>query len=135
MDNTFLLVGGCLAPSALGVLLIPPSPLFGLAPSRLLLGLGMVLRELFQAGAYLPLLALLVRCSAARGLENDVRGQAFVVAMFETAYSLGNVLGPVGGGLVTDQLGFPALATWLGTATTAVCLPMTIRGLVYHMRV
>ena len=53
VDNTFLLVGGCLAPSALGVLLIPPSPLLGLKPTRLLLGLGLVLREAFQAGAYL----------------------------------------------------------------------------------
>ena len=132
VDNTFLLVAGCLAPTALGVLLIPPSPLLGLEPSRLLLGLGMLLREVFQVGGYLPLLALMVRCSAARGLESDVRSQALVSAVYGAVYSLGEVLGPVGGGLVTDQLGFPALATGLGAVTAAVCLAMTVRGLVHH---
>ena len=133
VDNTFLLVAGCLAPTMLGVLLIPPSPLLGLEPSRLLLGLGMVLRELFQIGAYLPLLALMVRCSTARGLESDLRGQALVSAVYGAAYSLGNVLGPVGGGLVTDWFGYPALATGLGAVTAAVCLVITVRGLVYHV--
>ena len=133
MDNTFLLVAGCLAPTALGVLLIPPSPLLGLRPSRLLLGLGMTLREVFQIGAYLPLLPLMVRCSTARGLQSDVRSQALVAAAFGTAYSLGNVLGPVGGGLVTDRWGYPALATWLGGVTAILCLVMAVRGVVYHV--
>ena len=132
VDNTFLLVAGCLTPTTLAVLLIPPSPLLGLEPSRLLLGLGLVLREIFQVGGYLPLLALMVRCSAARGLESDVRGQALVSAVYGAVYSLGEVLGPVGGGLVTDQLGFPALATGLGAITAAVCLAMAVRDLVYH---
>ena len=133
VDNTFLLVAGCLAPTALGVLLIPPSPLLGLEPSRLLLGLGMTLREVFLVGGYLPLLALMMRCSAARGLESDVRGQALVSAVYGAVYSLGQVLGPVGGGLVTDWFGFPALATGLGAVTATVCLVMTVRGLVYHV--
>ena len=132
VDNTFLLVAGCLAPTMLGVLLIPPSPLLGLEPSRLLVGLGMVLRDVFLVGAYLPLLALMVRCSTARGLESDVRSQALVSSVFGAVYSLGEVLGPVGGGLVTDQLGFPALATGLGAVTAAVCLAMSVRGLVHH---
>ncbi|KAF0307336.1 hypothetical protein FJT64_021283 [Amphibalanus amphitrite] len=49
IDNTFLLLAACLAPTALGVLLIPPSPILGLQPSRLLLGVGMTLREVFQS--------------------------------------------------------------------------------------
>ena len=132
VDNTFLLVAGCLAPSALGVLLIPPSPLLGLESSRLLLGLGMVLRETFQIGAYLPLLALMVRCSAERGLESDLRSQAVMSAVFGAVYSLGQVLGPVGGGLVTDWFGYPALATGLGVNTAIVCLAIAVRGLVYQ---
>ncbi|KAF0309124.1 MFS-type transporter SLC18B1 [Amphibalanus amphitrite] len=132
INNTFLLVAACLAPTALGVLLIPPSPLLGLRPSRLLLGLGMVLREPFQLGAYLPLLPLMVRRSTARGLRSDVRGQALVSAVFGAAYSLGNVLGPVGGGLVTDRYGYPTLATWLGGVTVFLCVAMALRGAVYH---
>ncbi|XP_043244836.1 MFS-type transporter SLC18B1-like [Amphibalanus amphitrite] len=133
IDNTFLLVAGSLAPTALGVLLIPPSPLLGLRPSRLLLGVGMTLREVFQIGAYLPLLPLMVRRSTARGLQGDVSGQALVSAVFGAAYSLGSVLGPVGGGLVTDRWGYPTLATWLGGVTMLLCLVMAIRGLVYHV--
>ena len=131
VDNTFLLVAGCLAPAALGVLLIPPAPLLGLQPSRLLLGLGMTLREVFQLGAYLPLLPLMVRLSVAGGLQRDVRGQALVSAVFGAAYSLGNLIGPVGGGLVTDLWGYPTLATWLGGATALLCLAVAARGVVY----
>ena len=74
-----------------------------------------------------------VGCSAARGLESDMRSQALVSAVYGAVYWLGEVLGPVGGGLVTDQLGFPALATGLGAVTAAVCLAMTVRGLVYYV--
>ncbi|XP_043242092.1 MFS-type transporter SLC18B1-like [Amphibalanus amphitrite] len=133
IDNTFLLVAGSLAPTALGVLLIPPSPLLGLRPSRVLLGVGMTLREVFQIGAYLPLLPLMVRRSTARGLQSDVSGQALLSAVFGAAYSLGNVLGPVGGGLVTDLWGYPTLATWLGGVTVVLCVTLAARGLVYHV--
>ena len=133
VDNTFLLVAVCLALNGLGVMLIPPSPLLGLEPSRLLFGLGLGISDVFQAGANLPLLALMVRCSAARGLRSDdVRGQALVSAVYGAVFSLGEGLGPVGGGLVTDWFGYPALATGMGAVTAAVSLAMAVRGLVYH---
>ncbi|KAF0289772.1 MFS-type transporter SLC18B1 [Amphibalanus amphitrite] len=111
VDNTFLLVSGCLAPTALGVLLVaPPAPL-GVRPSRLLLA-----------------------CRYARGLQSDVGGQALVSAVSETAYSLGNMLGPVGGGLVTDHLGFPVVTSWLAGATAVLCLLLTVRGLAFQVK-
>ncbi|KAF0306435.1 MFS-type transporter SLC18B1 [Amphibalanus amphitrite] len=134
IDNTFLLVSGCLAPTALGVLLVaPPAPL-GVRPSRLLLAAGLVLRDVFQVGAYLPLLPLMVQLSAARGLQSDVAGQALVSAVSGTAYSLGNMLGPVGGGLVTDHLGFPVVTSWLAGATAVLCLLMAVRGLAFQVK-
>ncbi|XP_043193776.1 MFS-type transporter SLC18B1-like [Amphibalanus amphitrite] len=87
VENTFLLVSGFLSMTALGVLLMPPSPLFGLPPSRLLLGFGMGIRELFQAAAYPILLGLLLRRSIARGLPDTVQGRALVAAVYGTVYS------------------------------------------------
>ncbi|XP_043206257.1 MFS-type transporter SLC18B1-like [Amphibalanus amphitrite] len=132
IDNTFLLEACCLSPTALGILLIPPSPLLGLRPSRLLLGVGMTLREVFQVGAYVPLLPLAVRLSTARGLQSDVRAQALVTSLCGAAYSFGSMTGPMGGGLVTDRWGFPVLATGLGGVTVLLCLAMAVRGVVYH---
>ncbi|XP_043190466.1 uncharacterized protein LOC122364292 [Amphibalanus amphitrite] len=126
IDNTFLFLAACLAATALGVLLIPPSPIFGLQPSRLLLGVGMTLREVFQVGAYMPLLPLMVRLSTVRGLQSSVRGQALVSSICGAAYSMGNVLGPV-----HNLWGYPVLATGLGGVTAVLCVAMAVRGVVY----
>ena len=131
VDNTFLLVSAFLWMTALGVLLIPPSSVLGLAPSRTLLGVGMGVRELFQAGAYLTLLGLLLRRSVAAGLPDDVHGQALVAAVYGTVYSVGKVAGPVLGSLLIELIGFPGLGTCLGAANATVALAMLVRGLVY----
>ena len=122
-----------MAPTALGILLIPPSPLLGLQPSRLLLGVGMTLREVFQIGAYLPLVPLMLRISTNRGLESNLHSQAMVSSVLGTTFSFGNVLGPFGGGLVIDTWGYPIFATWLGVITVILSVIMTYRGIVYHV--
>ena len=134
VNNTFLLVACLLAPTSLSILLIPPSPLLGLSPSRLLLGLGMVFREFFQVGAYLTLLGLLLRRSVAKGLQDDVDGQAVVVAIYGTVYSIGKVAAPMVGSWLTDRFGYPALGTCLGVVTAAVSLMVAVRGAVYACR-
>ncbi|KAF0288010.1 MFS-type transporter SLC18B1 [Amphibalanus amphitrite] len=133
IDNTFLLLAACLAPTALGVLLISPSPILGLHPSRLLLGVGMTLREVFQVGAYLPAVPLMLRISTNRGIESNLCSQAMVSSVYGTTFSIGTVVGPLGGGLVIDVWGYPFLATCLGGFTIVLCVAMTARGIVYHV--
>ncbi|KAF0310547.1 MFS-type transporter SLC18B1 [Amphibalanus amphitrite] len=133
IDNTFVLEAVCLALVALGILLIPPSPLLGLLPSRLLLGVGMTLREVFQMGVNLPLLPLLVRLLVSRGMPDDIRSHALLTSLCGFTFAAGNALGPMFGGLVTDFWGFPVLATWLSGITALLSVMMAARALVYHL--
>ena len=125
VSNTYVLTAPCLLVCAVGILLMPPSPLLvGLKPSWWLLGLGMVIREVAIGGAYIPIMSRMVRVCVAHGMENNLSTQAFVSAVFGAVFSVGNVLGPTLGGYITDIYSFPMAATVLaaiGSLVAAMC--------------
>ncbi|KAF0290074.1 MFS-type transporter SLC18B1 [Amphibalanus amphitrite] len=111
--NTYLLVTPCLLGAAGGLLLMAPSPLLPLPPSRWLLGVGMTLKELCQGGAYIPIFSRLLMACTRGGLDSSVHTQAFVSSAFWTVFSVGNVVGPTVGGALIDRWSFPVLTTAL----------------------
>ncbi|XP_043215672.1 MFS-type transporter SLC18B1-like [Amphibalanus amphitrite] len=129
MRNTFLLVAACLPLTALGVLLMPPAPPLDLPPSRALLGVGMALREAFCLGARLPLLALLLRCSVAAGLQDNLRGHALVSSAFGAVYNMGKAAWPPLGAAVIQEVGLPLLASGMAALTLTLAIVDAAWGL------
>ena len=125
VSNTYVLTAPCLLVGAVGILLIPPSPLLvGLTPFWWLTMTGMVVRDMSIGGAFIPIMHRMVRVCVAHGMENSLSTQAFVSAVFGAVFSFGNVVGPTLGGYITDLYGFPVAATALaafGVLVAAAC--------------
>ena len=134
ISNTYTLTAPCLLVGAVGILLIPPSPLLvGLKPAWWLIGLGMVICEMAIGGAYIPTMSCMVRVCVAHGMENNISTQVFVSAVFGTMFSLGNVVGPTLGGYLTDLYGFPMAATALAAMGALVAI-LCVAGAVQTAR-
>jgi len=120
LANTYLMISVCLLLTALGLTLIPPLPGWGAPPSWWLLGLGLTIKEVFQGGAYVPVLNRMMTTTVGRGLPADVDTQAFVCSVFGTVVSVGNVLGPVTGGAIIDAYNFTFMVGCLAVWTALV---------------
>ncbi|XP_043196170.1 MFS-type transporter SLC18B1-like [Amphibalanus amphitrite] len=129
MRNTFLLVAACLPPTALGVLLMPPAPPLDLPPSRALLGVGMAVREAFCQCARLPLLGLLLRCSVAAGLQDNLRGHALVSSAYGAVYNMGKAAWPPLGATVIQEVGLSLLASGMAALTLTLAIVDAAWGL------
>ncbi|KAF0288170.1 MFS-type transporter SLC18B1 [Amphibalanus amphitrite] len=131
VPNTYALTAPCLLVAALGILLIPPSPLLaGLQPAWYLLGLGMVIRETAIGGAYIPIMSRMVRVCVAHGMEDNLVTHSFVSAVFGAVFSIGNVVGPTLGGYITDLYGFPVAATGLAGFGVLVAIACVVGAVV-----
>ncbi|KAF0294433.1 MFS-type transporter SLC18B1 [Amphibalanus amphitrite] len=127
--NIYLLISGCLLATAFGLSLIPPLPGLGLRPSWWLLGLGLIVKEVFQGGAYVPVLNRMITVTVRQGLPADVATQAFTASVFGTVAAVGNVLGPVTGGAVIDATNFTFMVRCLATLTAVVGGAATVQAL------
>ncbi|XP_043240485.1 MFS-type transporter SLC18B1-like [Amphibalanus amphitrite] len=131
ISNTYVLTAPCLLVGAVGILLIPPSPLLvGLQPVWWLTMLGMVVREMTTGGAFIPIMHRMVRVCVAHGMENNLSTQAFVSAVFGAVFSIGNVVGPTLGGYITDLYGFPVAATGLAGFGVLVAIACVVGAVV-----
>ncbi|KAF0289000.1 MFS-type transporter SLC18B1 [Amphibalanus amphitrite] len=128
----FALIAPCLLFSSLGLLLLAPSPLLGLEPSKWLLGLGLSVEEVFFGGAFTPCYKVMLDASIARGLDDSLTTQAFVSSMLQTMYTMGVAVGPVSGGALIDAYGFPVMTTVLAFITMVVGLLVTVKAFVRH---
>ncbi|XP_037075919.1 MFS-type transporter SLC18B1-like [Pollicipes pollicipes] len=120
LHNTYVMIAGCLFATALGLALIPPLPGLGLTPSWWLLGLGLTIKEIFQGGAYVPVLNRMIATAVRQGLPADVTTQAFTCSVFGTVASVGNVLGPVTAGAIIDARNFTFMVGCLATLASLV---------------
>ena len=128
----FALMAPCLLLSSLGLLVLAPSPLLGLAPSRWLLGVGLSVEEVFFGGAFTPCYKVMLDASVARGLDDSLTTQSFVSSMLQTMYTMGVAIGPVSGGALIDTYGFPVMTTVLAFVTMFVSVLVTIKAFVKH---
>ncbi|XP_037090793.1 uncharacterized protein LOC119111072 [Pollicipes pollicipes] len=120
--NPYPMMAACILTVTVGTLIIPPSPLLGLAPRWWLFGLGMTLQEAFFGGAYIPCFQQMLQASVRRGLPDDLHTHAFVSSVYWSVYSLGTVVGPVSGGLLVDSFGFPVMMTCVAALTLLLFL-------------
>ena len=132
MVNIYVMIAGCLFATAFGLALIPPLPGLGLRPSWWLLGIGLTVKEVFQGGAYVPVLNRMIDVTVGQGLPRDVATQAFTCSVFGSVAAVGNVLGPVTGGAIIDVRNFTfmvrclaSLAALVGAATAVQALRIT----------
>ena len=126
----FAQIAPCLMMCSLGLLLIAPSPLLGLGPSKFLLGFGLSVEEIFFGGAFTPCYKTMLDASIARGLDDSLTTQSFVSSMLQTMYTMGIAVGPVSGGALIDSYGFPVMTTVLAFVTMIVGVLVAIRAFV-----
>ncbi|XP_043240295.1 MFS-type transporter SLC18B1-like [Amphibalanus amphitrite] len=120
LRSTYPLMAVALALAAVGLALFCPP---GLSPSRPLLVTGMTVRELFLGGALIPTFGNLLHAALAAGLADTVATQALVSAVWAASFSVGSVLGPLAGGLLTDAAGFSAAVDVFSALVLLMALP------------
>ena len=123
LTSTYPLMAVCLVLAAVGLALFCPPAVLGVAPSRPLLVTGMTVRELFLGGALIPTFGNLVHAAAAAGLADSVGTQSLVSAVWAASFSLGSVLGPLAGGLLTDAAGFSAAVDVFSALVLVMAVP------------
>ncbi|KAF0292818.1 Coiled-coil domain-containing protein 130 [Amphibalanus amphitrite] len=130
LPNNYVQMSLCLVLAAVGLAIIPPAPGLGLEPSRSLVAVGMTMRELFLGGAFIPTFGNILRSGTAVGLSEGMGTQAFVSAIWCSAFSIGNTIGPLAAGLSDDAFGFPMTVTALSVITLLMAVPVAIQCLV-----
>ncbi|XP_043211042.1 MFS-type transporter SLC18B1-like [Amphibalanus amphitrite] len=128
----FALIAPCLMFCSVGLLLLAPSPLLGLEPSKWLLGTGMAIEQVFFGGAFTPCYKVMLDASIARGLEDSLTTQSFVSSVLQTMFTMGVAVGPVSGGALIDAYGFPVMTTVLALITMAFAVLVAIKAFVRH---
>ena len=128
----FALIAPCLLMCGLGILLMAPSPLLGMEPSKFLLAFGLSVEEIFFGGAFTPCYKTMLDASIEHGLEDSLTTQSFVYSMLQTMYTLGVAVGPVSGGALIDKYGFPVMTTVLAFITMALSVLVVVKAFVKY---
>ena len=137
LSNPYYIMSGCMLMVSCSLLLMPPWPVLatlGLHPSRWLMGGAMVLHEVAFSGPFAPCLKLMNLGARRHGLSDSVATRALVSSVFGTAFSLGQVVGPLSGGALVDWIGFPDMMAVLAAVTAAVALLVLGQGLLVTRR-
>ncbi|XP_037091071.1 MFS-type transporter SLC18B1-like [Pollicipes pollicipes] len=108
LPNNYVQMTASLLLAAVGLILIAPTAVLPLAPSRSLVALGMTMRELFLGGAFIPTFGNILRAGGEVGLTDGLATQAYVSSIWCSTFSIGNTIGPLAAGVATDAYGFPA---------------------------
>ena len=134
LSNPYYIMSGCLLLASFSLILMPPWPVLGLHPSRWLMGGTMVLHEIAFAGPATPCLKLLNHTARRHGLPDSVATSALVSSVFGAAFAMGQVVGPVSGGVLVDWVGFPSMMAVLAAVTAVVTLLVLGQGMVVSWR-
>ncbi|KAK4020372.1 hypothetical protein OUZ56_002355 [Daphnia magna] len=116
-----------LSVTAIGLLLLGPSPLLPEIPNVLWLNiLSLVLIGTFVALAYVPTYQALLQHAVQVGCETEMSTYSVIAGLWASMYSLGEVLGPYIGSILVDVYNFPLAITAIGLLNLAVALVLLV---------
>lgn len=123
-SNVFVIIASGLLLAAVGVTFMLPAPFTGLAPSRVLFGVGFFLRQVGTGGAYVPAVGSFLAC------QSDVSGKAAAASCVGSFFAAGYIVGPILGGRIADLYGM----TTAGTVQSCLNLVSAVLVGVYAAR-
>lgn len=107
-------------------LFMGPAPFLGI-PSNLWMTLGtLVVLGTSFAIAYVPTMESIIRAAADGGMEEDIGTYALVSGLWNSMYSLGEVIGPSFGGVLLDLVGFSWASTVVAGGSLLTALMATL---------
>ncbi|XP_046446178.1 MFS-type transporter SLC18B1-like [Daphnia pulex] len=120
--GTLMMIIG-LSVTAVGLLLLGPSPILPHMPNVLWLNIvSLVLIGTFVALAYVPTYQALLEHAVQVGCETEMSTYSIIAGLWASMYSLGEVLGPCIGSILVDVYSFPLAITAIGLLNFAVAL-------------
>lgn len=121
--NKYTLMLSGLSISSVGLLLLGPSRIIPfIEPSVPLAYVSMVLMGASYALAFIPTFETLLEISLENGFPDDVRTYSLISGLWGCMFSLGEVTGPVFGGVLVDSLDFNTASTVMSMLSTACVL-------------
>ncbi|KAL5013247.1 hypothetical protein ScPMuIL_007517 [Solemya velum] len=119
-DNRYLLIPGFII-TALGSMLLGPSPFFGIENALWLNMVSLIILGVSTSMALIPTFDIYIDLAEGLGIEDDFAVYSIVAGLWGSMYALGDFIGPSIGGFLFDSVGFG----WMMTYIAAACVIMS----------
>jgi MFS family permease len=131
MTRTWILMVIGLLLSAVGLLLLGPSPITGLTNSIWLNVVALIILGTFISMALLPTFEAMLDFAIDGGYRDETSTYGLIAGLWSSMYSLGEVMGPSLGAFLTDHFGFPVCASVMA----GICVLMAVIVLIYFLTI
>lgn len=126
LDNHWSMMVIGLLLSAVGLLMLGPSPLLEMETSLLMDILGLCIIGISVALTLMPTFKAILKCAEENGLRRELTTYSIVAGVWSCMYSLGDMTGPALGGVLSEYFGFPVCTTVMAILSIATALIATM---------